>query len=110
MTLTILLIILFVFAIIGLTEFIHSLAYSLISSQLDKTAVVIKLCEKTATEQLQAVLFEHNWFGSSYAKRVIAVFDDLSQETLDLCNDLARETDIIIVPTESVKNVIKSVF
>lgn len=110
MTLTILLIILTVFAVLGLTEFIHSFAYSLIYIENINTAMVVVLKEETALEQLKATNFEHKWFGNVYGRKIIAVYDKISEKELNSCKEYVLDKDIILVPIENFKNVIDAVF
>ena len=111
MTLTILIVILSVFAILGITEFIHNLALRVFSVEGDNnTARLIVLKEETAIEQMKFALFEYKWYGAANIGKIIAVYDNLSFETLEIIKDFARNEDIILVPTEYVKNVINAVF
>ena len=111
MTLTVLIIILSVFAIIGLTEFIHNLGYSFISVDGENSfATLVVLKEETAAEQMKLALFEYKWYGSARTGKIIAAYDNLSFETLEIVKDFARNEDIILVPVEYVKNVINAVF
>lgn len=111
MTLTILIVILSVFAILGITEFIHNLAFRMFSVDgSNNTASLIVLKEETAIDQMKLALFEYKWYGTSRVGKIIAVYDNLSFETLEIIKDFAREKDIILVPTEYVKNVINAVF
>lgn len=111
MTLTVLIVILSVFAILGITEFIHNLYYSFLSAEgKENAASLIVLKEETAIEQIKLALFEYSWYGLSHTGKIIAVYDNLSFETLEIIKDIVRENEIILVPTEYVKNVINAVF
>ena len=111
MTLTILMVILSVFAILGITEFIHNLVFRVFSVEGDNnTASLVVLKEETAIEQMKLALFEYKWYGVSRTGKIIAVYDNLSFETLEIIKDFTRENDVILVPVEYVKNAINAVF
>ncbi len=110
MAITILAVILSVFAIIGLTEFLHSLTVSFLSADECNSAMVIPICEETAVLRLKSVDFEHKWHGDKYADKIIAVYSELSPETLEICRKLTDNSNIILVPEECTSNVLDCIF
>ncbi len=108
---TVLTIIVILFAVLGLSEFLHSLRLACFSlGPKRKTATVIVLDEDRAVEQLSYVISQSCWFGPQYSECIIAVTDSLSEETLRDCREYTKTSNVILVPNEYISNVINAVF
>lgn len=96
-------------ASLGLTEFMYGLRASSMFPKADNVFSVVVLCEESATEQLDYLMFNRRWFGNSQTALTVAVTDNLSDETLKRCYEKTKDTDVVLVPCEYLKNVMNSV-
>lgn len=103
-------VVIMLFALLGLTEFIHGTAAHIYSEKgKNKTAYVVYLTEEKADEQLKYMVTQSVWMGEDFAERLVAVTDALSEETLCLIKDFAYKNDIILVPSCILSNVINAI-
>lgn len=108
---TILAVMLLIFAILGITEFIHNLKLSFLSKGLIKrNAIVVVLKEKSALEQLSFTYSQFRWHGPDYGDIIVGLTDNLSEDTINLCEEYAYKRRIALVPKEYLSNVVNSVF
>lgn len=78
--------------IFGLCEFLHFLHLKLIFPKRDmRSTLVIMLNEQNALKQIIFAGEQLRWLGDKYADRVIAVSEDLSEDTLNECILLAEK-------------------
>ncbi len=95
----------FVFALLGLSEFLHILKIKFIlSKSKPNVRVFVNLKEETALKQLAFVVEQHLWLGSHYANEVIAVASNLSDETFSECERIAKLHNIKIYCERKGKN------
>lgn len=106
----ILLIITIALAALGLTEFVYGMRICALAPKCLNTATVLVLKEKEAISELEFAIFRSKWFGNRYSSFVIAITDDLSEETLSECRKLTENTDIILVPIKYFENVVNAIF
>ncbi len=86
-----------VFALLGLSEFLHILKLKTILPKGNPNVrVVVTLSEETAIKQLEFVCEQYLWLGVKYADEIIALAYDLSDETCFECEKFAKLNDIKI--------------
>ncbi len=86
----VLLFVVIVFSILGICEFLHFLKCILIfPKRRMHSTLVVMLCEETAISQITFAGEQHKWLGTKLADRVIIVAENLKQDTLSECENLA---------------------
>ncbi|MBR4073569.1 MAG: hypothetical protein IKK24_06470 [Clostridia bacterium] len=86
----------FIFAIIGLCEFIHTVKLMFLASRKKcKTVSVVWLKSNSAVEQISFVSEQLCWLGGDFAEYVIAVTDEIDKDELDNCRSFAEGRSII---------------
>lgn len=94
-----------IFAILGLSEFLHILMLLFISQKRKMyTQLYIELHEDTALKQIAFVGEQLLWLGSKYAENIVAVGDGLTKETLFECQRLSEKYGIEILCERKEKN------
>lgn len=106
----ILLVITIALAALGLTEFMYGMRASVWAPKCSDCATVLLLKENDAINQLEYAIFKSRWFGSRYSSCIIALTDQISEETLKNCRELTEDTEVVLVPTKYFENVINAVF
>ncbi len=99
------------FCILGITEFIHGLKLKLLAVERSQNnANLIVLNDDTALGQLSFAYSQMRWSGNDFCNVIIAVTDNLSKETLELCRAYSKKRRIVLIPSEYLKNVLNCVF
>jgi len=98
-------------ALLGLTDILHFIVCRfLIDKNEIKECKLIVLQEENATRILRYLIFKKKWYGKYFNKKIIAVTDNLSEETVTRCFEASLGCGIILVPSCVLKNVLNSVF
>ena len=83
-------VIVLVFSVLGLCEFLHLLKCVLIFPKRQmKSTLVVMLKEETAIRQIIFAGEQYRWLGTKLAERVIVVAENISYDTLAECESLA---------------------
>lgn len=87
----------FVFALLGLSEFLHILKLKFILPKgKPNVRVVVNLKEETALKQLEFVCEQYSWLGVKYADEITALAYNLSHKTFFECEKFAKINGIKI--------------
>ena len=93
----ILLVILFIFGISGLCEFIHSVRlFFIMPKRKCNSSFMISLDKGYAVSELKFIIEQSRWLGDLYASRIFAFTDDIDGEELELCKIEAENSDVIL--------------
>lgn len=86
-----------VIALLGLSEFLHIIKMRF-SAPLEKafTCCVLFLTDDMPERQIAFAAEQRMWLGKTYADKIIAVENDISEENLDRCRIYAKENDVIL--------------
>ncbi len=85
-------IIIFVFAIFGLSEFLHILKlYFIFPKRKMYSHLVINLQNNTAEKQLLYAYEQYTWHGEGYADFLVFNCDNLSDEVYERCRVIANK-------------------
>ena len=106
----ILLVITVALAALGLTEFVYGMRFCALAPKCLNSATVLVLKEKDALSELEFAIFRSKWFGDRYSTCIIAITDDLTEETLNECRKLTEDTDVVLVPIKYFENVVNAIF
>lgn len=83
-------VVILVFSVLGLCEFLHFLKCILIfPKRRMHSTLVVMLREETAISQITFAGEQYKWLGTKLADRVIIVAENLKQDTFSECESLA---------------------
>lgn len=81
-----------IFSLFGFCEALHILKlYVIFPKRKMNSTLVIILNEETATNQIIFAGEQFKWLGTKFADRVLAVSEDLDEETVKECKILAEK-------------------
>ena len=72
--------------------------------ELLDTYVVFKLNDESALIQLNFLFEKYRWCGTAYTTAIIGIIDDLSDETILLCENFAINKDIYLRRSKSLSD------
>lgn len=105
-----LLVVLFVFAILGLTNFIYSVKMKILSPKKKAdTYTVIFLERGMAAEQISYAVSQHIWFGEEFSKYIIACGDGLEEEEKEQCRKFTENYNVIFCSNCGFSSVLEAV-
>lgn len=98
---------LFIFAALGICEFLHDLRTSFLSKNagIDKFLIVV-LKPGTALDQLKYAYEQYYWNGKRIADFIIALDSLIPEEEKELCREYSRGKDIVISPHNMAEHII----
>ena len=106
----ILTVLIILFAVSGLCEFIHSVRLFFILPEKERSSLcVIRLQQGKAVQQLRFVLHQSHWLGSLYADKVVAISDGIESEELDVCKNLIESSDIVLCSSETFEYIVENI-
>ena len=104
---TILTVIGFILAVIGLCELIHATRLTFLSPKIKKKSIsVIWLKPDSAMEQIGFAAEQLCWQGNDYADYTLAVTDLLTEEELDGCRPTANGRNIIFCKASNLEGLL----
>lgn len=89
---TLFLIVLFVLAIFGLSEFLHTIKlFFVFPKRRLYSRNIVDLKEPTAEKQLRYVCEQYKWYGKSFADFIVFNTSSIKSETCEKCKEIARK-------------------
>ncbi len=105
---TILLIVLLLFAVSGICEFIYMLRMLLcFPGKKFDNYILVNLKSKYAVKQLNFLWQKIRWHGDTYAVGIIATTDSLDISEIFQCSKYAKNKEIILCKSEEISNICK---
>ncbi len=90
-----------VFCVLGIAEFLHILKQKIIAPELDpKTRLIVYLSGDTPDLQLACVINEYNWYRKFKPQKIIGVYSVIDEETLENCRKIANRHNIFLVSSD----------
>ncbi len=106
----ILTVLIILFAVSGLCEFIHSVRLFLILPEKERSSIcIIRLEQGKSVQQLRFVLHQSHWLGSLYADKVIAISDGIEDEELDMCKSTVEYSDIVLCSNDELEYIVRNI-
>lgn len=98
-------------AVLGLAEILHYLKLLIISpeSPSDRFCVSV-LSEGNGSLELRAFCEENNWSRKPVRYRLVAVYSELSAETLDECKIIAEKNGVTLLRASQLNDFIKELY
>ena len=91
------LVVVLLFAIFGLSEFLHILKLKIIFPKKNLNShVVVNLQNGIAEKQLFFVCEQMRWYGKNYADFIIPIVSNLDEESYINCKQIAEKYGVII--------------
>lgn len=103
--------VLFLLAIGGLCELLHSVRmFFVLPKRRYYNYSVVYLKSGKAVQQLRSAVIQQKWHGVCYAEYVIGVYDaTLTDSELKICREAAGSCNALICPLEYIKDAIESI-
>ncbi len=99
-----------IFLVLGICDIIHVIRlFFIVPKRRYYNYSLLYLKKGKALRQLKFAIEQRKWFGDTYAEFIIAVYDDLDQNELNLCSSLAQRYDVVICPIQITEDVIKGI-
>lgn len=100
--------IIFVF-IIGVSDLIHSFRLKLFkTSDINQNTFICFLYDNSAELNLRYAIEQRNWYGQSFAGKIIAINNIDSINVLNECQKIAQNNDVSILTPDEFSCMIKS--
>lgn len=91
-------IILFLFALLGISEALHIFTgYILSPKKMPFRALVVQLSEGEAEQQISYIINELNWCGQKHIDKVFALTDKLPVQEKDNCVNRYKNTNVLFL-------------
>ncbi len=95
-----------VFAVLGLAEFLHFLRLLICGPKhRTKSVLVIFLKRGSAVNQLDFVVSQQRWLGGLFADKIVAFYNDLSDDEFKSCSLIAADGSAVIEKENGIKNI-----
>lgn len=105
-----LLVLLFVFAILGLTNFIYSVKMKILAPKKKTVAYTVLFLDKgMAAEQISYAISQHIWFGDEFSECIVACVDGLEDEEKEQCRKLTENYNVVFCNSCSFSSVFEAV-
>ncbi len=99
-----------IFLVLGICDIIHAIRlFFIVPKRRYYNYSLLYLKKGKSLRQLKFAIEQRKWFGDTYAEFIIAVYDDLDQNELNLCSNLAQRYDVVICPIQITEDVIKGI-
>ncbi len=98
-------------SVIGFCDILHSLSLKLLSPR--KRGKRIMLCylpETTPDLELRFLIEQRDWYGKSYADKIVAVLDSSDANTTERCLKAAEKNDVSLIGSDELINYILTEF
>lgn len=99
---------LFIFAALGICEFMHDIRTCLLSKNIgaDKFLVVV-LKPESALDQLKNAYEQYYWNGRRIADYIIAMDSEISESEKEMCREYSKGKDIVLSPENMTEHIIR---
>jgi len=86
-----------ILAVFGLSELLHTIRLAFIfKEKKSKLLSIVFLKPGSAMSQLCFAAEQHNWLGGDFADYVLAVTDNISDDELSECKELAQKRGLVL--------------